>query len=142
MSTRYDDIIDRPRVITPGHKAMTPENRAAQFAPFAALTGYDAAVLEAGRYTEQRIELDEGSREALDRRFQLLRDHILELPKITVTYFIPDQRKSGGAYHTVTGHAKRIRLYEKTLELQCGLSIPLPEIIDLQGPCFAPLEAY
>ena len=142
MSTRYDDIIDLPHVITPGHKAMPIQNRAAQFAPFAALTGYDAAVLEAARCTDRRIELDENAREALDQRLQLLWDHIMELPEITVTYFIPDARKSGGAYQTVRGHAKRIRLYEKTLELQCGLSIPLPEIIDMQGPCFAPLECY
>ena len=121
---------------------MAMEKRAAQFAPFAALTGYDAAVLEAARYTDGRIELDEGSREALDRRFQLLRDHILELPKITVTYFIPDQRKSGGAYRTVTGHAKRLRLQSRTLELQCGEAIPLDEIISLQGGCFALLELY
>lgn len=142
MSTRYDDIIDLPHVITPGHRAMPKENRAAQFAPFAALTGYDAAVMEAGRYTEGRVELDESAREALDQRLQLLRDHIIELPEITVTYFIPDSHKSGGAYRTVTDHAKRIRLHTRTLELQCGESVPIDEIIDLQGGCFAPLEFY
>ncbi len=142
MSTRYDDIIDLPHVITPGRRAMAMENRAAQFAPFAALTGYDGMVLEAARHTDQRIELDEGEREALDQRLQLLWDHILELPEITVTYFIPDARKSGGAYRTVTGHAKRIRIQARTLELQCGEVIPLDEIISMQGGCFAPLELY
>lgn len=142
MSTRYDDIIDLPRVITPGHRAMAMENRAAQFAPFAALTGYDAAVLEAARYTDRRIELDESAREALDQRLRLLWDHIIELPEITVTYFIPDTRKSGGAYRTVTGHAKRLRQQAGTLELQCGEVIPLEEVISLQGGCFAPLELY
>ena len=104
---RYDDIIDLPHHVSATRTRMSMIERAAQFSPFAALTGYDAAIKETWRLTDQRIELSEECRAALDRKQMLLLDHIGDRPEISITYFVPDERKNGGTYVTVTGKVKK-----------------------------------
>ena len=136
----YDDIIDLPHHVSATRSRMSMIDRAAQFSPFAALTGYDAAIKETGRLTDERIELSEESRATLDRKQQLLLDNLADHPEVSVTYFVPDERKSGGAYVTVTGHVKKVDEYERLLILTDGTKVPLDEIQDLSGEIFRVLE--
>lgn len=136
----YDDIIHLPHHRSQTHPPMPLQDRAAQFAPFAALTGYGAALHETARLTEQRAELTESEKAALDRRLQLLSDRLADRPEITVTYFRPDERKEGGAYVTVTDTAKKIDAYERVLVLQSGLCIAIDRICAMDGALFRPLD--
>ena len=137
---QYDDIINLPHYVSPTWPRMSMIDRAAQFSPFAALTGYDAAIKETGRLTDQRIELSEDSRAALDRKQQLLVECLADHPEVSVTYFIPDERKSGGAYVTVTGIVKKVDDYQRLLLLTDGTKIPLDDILDLESELFHGLE--
>lgn len=137
---QYDDIIDLPHHVSPTRPRMSMIDRAAQFSPFAALTGYDAAIKETGRLTDQRIELSEDSRAALDRKQQLLVECLADQPEVSVTYFIPDERKSGGAYVTVTGIVKKVDDYQRLLLLTEGTKIPLDDILELESELFHGLE--
>ena len=114
-------------------------DRAAQFSPFPALTGYDAAIKETGRLTDQRIELTEDSRAALDRKQQVLMDNLANRPEVSVTYFVPDERKAGGAYVTVTGRVKKVDDYQRLLLLSDDTKIPLDEILDMESELFRSL---
>ena len=108
MKNDYSDIIDHPHYVSKTRPQMSELERAAQFSPFAALTGYDAAISETGRLTDEKIELGEETKAVLDMKQQYLLDMISDQPEITVTYFIPDTKKSGGAYASVTGNIKSI----------------------------------
>ena len=136
---QYDDIIDLPHHVSVTRPRMSMIDRAAQFSPFAALTGYDAAIKETGRLTDRRIELTEDSRAALDRKQQLLVDNLADHPEVSVTYFVPDERKSGGAYITVTGSVKKVDDYRRLLILTDGTKIPLDEILDMESDLFCSL---
>lgn len=129
MSGRYDDIIDLPHPVSQRHPQMPLADRAAQFSPFAALTGLDAALQEMARLTDQRITLDEYEQAELDKTLQALREVAPQHPAVQITYFQPDTRKAGGQYVTSVGHVKRIAEYEQQLILTDGTSIPLAEII-------------
>lgn len=129
MSGRYDDIIDLPHPVSQRHPQMSLADRAAQFSPFAALTGLDAALQETARLTDQRITLDEYEQAELDKTLQALREAAPQHPAVEITYFQPDARKAGGQYVTSVGHVKRIAEYEQQLILTEGTSIPLTEII-------------
>lgn len=129
MSGRYDDIIDLPHPVSQRHPQMPLADRAAQFSPFAALTGLDAALQETARLTDQRITLDEYEQAGLDKTLQALREAAPQHPAVQITYFQPDTRKVGGQYVTSVGHVKRIAEYEQQLILTEGTSIPLAEII-------------
>lgn len=135
----YDDIIDLPHHVSVTRPRMSMIDRAAQFSPFAALTGYDAAIKETGRLTNERIELTEDSRAVLDRKQQLLLDNLADHPEASVTYFVPDERKSGGAYVTVTGIVKKVDDYQRLLILTDGTKIPLDEILDMESELFRSL---
>ena len=137
---QYDDIIDLPHHVSATRPRMSMIDRAAQFSPFAALTGYDAAIKETGRLTDERIELSEESRAALDRKQQFLMEHISDHLEISVTYFVHDERKSGGAYVTVTGQVKRVDEYERQLVLIDGTKIPLDEVLELESELFSGQE--
>ncbi len=131
----YDDILLLPRHVSPTRHRMTPLERAAQFSPFAALTGYDDAIAESARLTEEKTELGEWALRELDEKLRLLLaapDH----PLIAVTYFRPDPRKQGGAYVTITERLKKIRLPERELVFESGAAIPLDAVSDLSGPFF------
>ena len=136
---QYDDIIDLPHHVSVSRPRMSMIDRAAQFSPFAALTGYDAAIKETGRLTNERIELTEDSRAVLDRKQQLLLDNLADHPEASVTYFVPDERKSGGAYVTVTGIVKKVDDYQRLLILTDGTKIPLDEILDMESELFRSL---
>lgn len=136
---QYDDIINLPHHVSATRPRMSMIDRAAQFSPFAALTGYDAAIKETGRLTDQRIELSEDSRAVLDRKQQLLVDNLADRPEVSVTYFVPDERKAGGTYVTVTGRVKKIDDYQRLLLLTDGTKIPLDEILDMESELFRSL---
>ncbi len=128
----YEDIIRLPHPVSSKRPQMPVEDRAAQFSPFAALTGYDAAIRETGRLTDSRIELSEDERAALDQKQQLLLEHLAERPKVAVTYFVPDERKNGGCYVTARGRVKRVDEPQRSLVLTDGSGIPLDEIAELE----------
>ena len=128
----YADIIDLPHHVSKRHPQMSMEKRAAQFSPFAAMVGHDAAIRETARLTEERLELSEDEKAVIDGKLQMIQAHIKEQPEVTVTYFQPDEKKSGGAYVTVTGSAKKVDDVSKLLLLQDGKAIPIKDIQLLQ----------
>ena len=136
MKDQYDDIINLPHHVSKTRPQMAELDRAAQFSPFAALTGYDAAIQETGRLTDERIDLGEETKAMLDMKQQYLGDIIADQPEITVTYFVPDEKKAGGAYVTVTGNLKRIEEYERMMILTNGKKIPMDEIADIESDLF------
>lgn len=133
---RYDDIIHLPHHTSKTHPRMSAIDRAAQFSPFAALVGYDAAVKETARLTDERIDLDEYELAALNERLQIIADTQGESHEITITYFLPDKKKAGGEYVTVTGVVKRIDEYERLIVMTTGRKIPIEEIIRIEGELF------
>ena len=135
MTGPYDDIINLPHPTSAKHPRMPLSDRAAQFAPFAALSGHSAALVETARLTDQRMELDEDARAALDSKQQLLLERIKERPEITATWFQPDEKKDGGRYIVSTGRLKRIHEAEQVLILTDGLKIPIGDIIELESEC-------
>ena len=137
---QYDDILNLPHHVSATRPQMSMINRAAQFSPFAALTGYDAVIRETGRLTDRRVELSEDTRTNLDRKQQLLSDRLAEHPEVSVTYFIPDERKTGGAYVTVTGNVKKLDGLQRIIVLTDGTMIPLDEILELESDLFHGLE--
>ena len=128
----YDDIIDLPHHQSPGRPHMSNQDRAAQFSPFAALTGYGDAVKETERLTEGKIELDENEKAALDEKLRFLLE-TGSRQQISITYFMPDGRKAGGAYLTVTGSIKKINGLERIIMMEDGTVIPMDDILDIQG---------
>ncbi|MDE7036776.1 MAG: hypothetical protein K2O98_02200 [Lachnospiraceae bacterium] len=129
---RYDDIIMLLHHVSKTHPPMPAADRAAQFAPFAALTGHYDAVKEAARLTEERVELDESCKAVLDGKLQDIRRRLGEEPAVTVTYFVPDERKSGGSYETAAGCVRKIDEYERVLVLTDGTRIPVSELLEIE----------
>lgn len=138
--TEYPDIIDRPHHISSKRPQMSRMNRAAQFSPFAALTGYDALVGESARVTDERLELSEDGIIRINTKLQFLQNHLEDRPVVTVLYFEKDQRKPGGAYVDVVGTVKRIDTIGGILLMQSGKEIPLEDIYDLMGDLFEALS--
>ena len=136
MSGPYDDIIHLSRPTSARHPRMPISDRAAIFSPFAALTGHAAAIQETARLTDQRMELDEDTRAELDRKQKILMDHIADQPEVTITWFCPDEKKSGGAYVVSMGRLKKVDDVAGTLKLADETTIPLNEIVDLQCNLF------
>lgn len=136
MTGPYDDILHLPHPTSKRHPRMPIADRAAQFSPFAALTGHKAAIEETARVTDRRIELDEDAKEQLDQTLQLLLERIDEQPEITVTWFSPDKKKAGGQYHTATGKLKRIDTQESRLILTDGNQIPLEDLLEIRSESF------
>ena len=128
----YADIIDLPHHVSTRHPQMPMEKRAAQFSPFAAMVGHDVAIRETARLTEEQLELSEDEKAVIDGKLQMIRAHIKEQPEVTVTYFQPDEKKSGGAYLTVTGFTRKIDEQRRLLILQNETIIHISEIIDIQ----------
>lgn len=132
MTEDYEDIIRLPHHVSRRHPRMSAMARAAQFAPFAALTGHEAALAETRRLTEGRIELSEEEAERLDARLQQLRAVLEEEPRVTVEYFRPDDKKEGGACLTYSGHLRRIDEQRRLLIFAEGTQIPIPELLDIE----------
>ncbi len=137
----YREIIDLPHPTSPRHPRMSRADRAAQFAPFSALTGYDDVIDETARLTDRAVELTEEARERLDQEQRLLAQVAESRPEITVTYFIKDPRKSGGAYQTLSGRLLRIDAVERIMHLEEGLRIPLDQIIRIHSALSDPEES-
>lgn len=131
MAENYDDIINLPHYISKKHRPMPREARAAQFAPFAALTGYESDVNEAARYTGKRRELGEYETERLNRRINEIRDGIHGSTEVIITYFKPDEKKTGGEYLNIGGRVRKIDDYGRTLTLTSGALIPLDDISEI-----------
>lgn len=127
----YDDIMSLPHHRSAKRRQMAQLDRAAQFAPFAALNGYDAEIAEAGRLTETAAELLEGSTEPINEGLRRIRRELDRQPEVVVTYFLPDRRKSGGAYCTVTGRVRKMPEQEQCLILTTGQRIPFDRIYEL-----------
>lgn len=129
---KYDDIIHLPHPVSTKHARMSRLDRAAQFSPFAALTGFDATIAETGRLTDEIIELDESRIEVLNARLQYLVSVISRQPGVRITYFREDERKAGGAYVTVSGQVKKVDTYGHTVVLTDGTVILMETVRDLE----------
>lgn len=132
---RYDDMLELPHHVSQVHPRMEPLKRAAQFAPFSALTGYEDAITEAQRLTECRVELDEDSRELLDEKIRMVMEQEKTMLEVSVTYFVPDEKKEGGAYATVSGRIRKIDSYERRIFMSDGTVIPIDEVLDIIISC-------
>jgi len=132
VKDQYEDIMYLPHHVSRSRPQMPVGARAAQFAPFAALTGYDAAVKETRRVTQVRGELDEGAKAEIDAQLCFLAECDHEKRRVTVTYFEPDKRKTGGAYITVTERIRKIDAFNQVVHMQNGLQIPIHEIFSLE----------
>ena len=139
---RYDQIIHRPRHISLRHSPMSNYDRAAQFSPFAALTGYDAVIAETGRLTDTQAELDEGGKALLDEKLRLLREHLPDRPEAEFLVFRPDTRKRGGAYETIRGRLKKIDPVNRLLVLTAGEIIPIDNIYGIECLAESPEKWY
>lgn len=131
MSGKYDDIIALPHPEPRTHPRMSLHDRAAQFSPFAALTGHSAAIAETGRLTDSRVTLDESEMARVDAALQRLRELLPQEPVASITYFVPDERKAGGSYQTITGTARRIDTANGVLLLTDRREIPIADIFDI-----------
>ena len=128
----YDDIINLPHHVSQKHPRMDLLDRAAQFAPFAALTGHEAAIRETERLTEQQIELSESQKQSLDEKLWHIKSRISEIPSVKITFFEPDIYKSGGSYITITDKIKKIDEYEHCIILNDNTAILLDRIVELE----------
>ena len=132
----YDDIINLPHHVSKKHPRLSMEQRAAQFAPFAALTGYDEQVKETARKTSERLEIDEELKTTLDSKIQIIVDKIKTKPKVSITYFVQDLKKEEGEYVTSIGIVEKIDTYNQLICLSNKVNIPINEIIDISGDIF------
>ncbi len=133
MNDEYSDIMNLPHPEPANHPRMPRAARAAQFAPFAALNGFEESIGEEARLTDGLMALDSDSQHELDRRMTVIREHIQEHPLVTVVHFVPDERKAGGHYSTVSERILKIDDYERAIVLGNGMNIPFRYIADLQG---------
>ena len=137
MNSPYADIIHLPHHVSQNHPQMPMHDRAAQFAPFAALTGYDDSIAEAGRLTTERRELSEQEQNELNRRFDFLINRLKGSSEVDIVHFGPDVRKPGGEYQTTTGSIKNISLPERIITLDTGVIIHLDDISYIGGSIFS-----
>jgi len=129
---RYDDIINLPHHVSSKRPQMPILERAAQFLPFSALTGYEDAVKETARLTDTRIELEESEKDLLNTKLHVLLDNLATEPKVKITYFLPDGRKSGGKYVSKMGTVIKIDLYNRQIKLEDETVIPLDDIFAIE----------
>ena len=133
---KYADIINHPHHVSKTRPQMSMHDRAGQFSPFAALTGYDETIKESSRATDARQKLSEDDLRVLDQKQQYLSSIIDRHPEITVTYFIPDERKDGGSYAVKSGQLIRIYGYERELKFHDGDLVRMDDVVDIQSPVF------
>jgi len=137
---KYGDIIEMPHHTSVKHPRMSAIARAAQFSPFAALSGHSAALQETARLTDRRIELDEIEKSVINKKLRMLSDLIGKSPEVDITCFEPDEKKSGGAYITVTSRIKKIDSYKREIIMIDGRRIAAENIYDIQGKIFGNTE--
>ena len=136
MMKPYEDIINLMHHTSTSRPRMSAHDRAAQFSPFAALTGYDTAIAETARLTDTRVELDEYSKADLNEKLCIIQDQMDLQPEVSITYFQPDKIKSGGAYITANGCVKKIDEYEHAVVMQDATRIPIDDIFEIDGEIF------
>jgi hypothetical protein len=132
----YGDIIQLPHYEPRSHARMSMYKRAAQFAPFAALTGYGDAIDEAARYTDKGMDLSEDESGRMDRMLAVLEQEMEDPPEIMIRYFMPDEKKAGGSFVETKGKVKKIDDMDRVLVMQDGRRIPLKDIVDMDGKVF------
>ena len=137
---KYKDIINLPHKQSSKRPHMSLLDRAAQFAPFAALVGYDDAIKETGRLTDKRIEMSEEKLSVLNTRYQILVDHLSEQPEVSITYFVPDIYKTGGSYIEKTGIVKKLDTYKRLITMVDGTRILMDAVLTLEGEIFSVAE--
>ena len=137
---KYDDIINLPHHASKKHTPMSPLNRAAQFSPFAALSGHGEAIRETERLTDTFIELSENEKEQLDGQIRVIRDNLNHNPEIEVIYFRPDEIKSGGAYVSVCGKVKKIDEYNGQIIFMDGKALRIEHIFSIRGELFRSMD--
>lgn len=140
IKSKYDEIMGLPHHVSRTRPQMPMSDRAAQFAPFAALTGYDSAIKETGRLTDEKIELDEEALTTLDMKYQFLMGALDDEPEVTITYFQPDERKAGGKYVSATGTVKKVDDFERRITMRDGTRIPMDDVLSIDGELFSSLE--
>lgn len=133
---RYDDIINLPHPTSNRHPRMPLYDRAAQFSPFAALTGHDAAIKETARLTDEKLELDEEVKARLNEKLQIIKENIGTDVTVFITYFVPDEKKSGGTYASCTGSVKRMDVYEHRIIMNDNTVIPIEQIYEVESDLF------
>ena len=138
---KYKDIINLPHKQSSKRPHMSLLDRAAQFAPFAALVGYDDTIKETGRLTDERIEMSEEKLAVLNARYQILVDHLGEEPEVAITYFVPDIYKTGGTYIEKAGIVKKLDTYERMITMVDGTRILMDDVLTLEGDIFATAES-
>lgn len=145
---QYDDMLHLPHHQSASRPHMSNHDRAAQFSPFAALTGYDDQVRETARLTEKKIELDEGMKAALDEKLEMILKHLEEKKLLLFTHFLPDLRKDGGTYTTTAGIVKKIDFHNRSVILYAdngissGIEIKIEDIIEIDGELFRQLDSF
>lgn len=138
---KYEDMLDMPHHVSSTRPHMSMDERAAQFSPFAALTGYDAAIGESARLTDEKVVPGEDAKAALDEKLLLLFRRQKECPAVTITYFMPDERKAGGAYVRASGRVRKVDAGLLILIYTDGRRIPFADIVEIDGDIFTePLE--
>lgn len=137
ISHKYDDIINLPHHVSKKHPQISLHDRAAQFSPFAALTGHKAAINETARLTDEKQILSEDVIAKLNEQLNLIKENIGTNLIVTITYFVPDDRKSGGAYISNTGVVKKINEYNHTVILTDNTVIPIEQISEMQSDIFS-----
>ena len=135
-SKAYGDIINLPHPESRKHKRMSMRDRAAQFSPFAALTGHDAAIKETARLTDGFVDLDESMKATLDEKLVLILERSNEKPIVTITYFLKDEKKAGGSYEVVEGWIRKVDFYERVIEMGDRSKILLDYVIDIESDLF------
>jgi hypothetical protein len=139
---QYDDIINLQHYVSNHREHMSILDRAAQFSPFAALTGFDGAIKETARLTDQRIELDEAAKIILDEKLRIVQEQLSRQQEIELVFFRPDEMKAGGAYISVRGTVKKIDGYERAVVMQDGTRIPIEKIVDITGDMFQAVDDF
>lgn len=134
----YEDIVNMPHHVSPIRTQMDISNRAAQFSPFAALSGYDDAVGETARITQDRADLSDEAVADINESLLILMEHASEHPEVTICYFKPDEKKSGGAFMTVDGRLKKLDAYSHEIFLEDGTSIPFENILHIEAAGLLP----
>lgn len=140
ITRRYDDIIHLPHPEPTTCPRMAMENRAAQFSPFAALTGYDAATREEARLVDMKQVLSEDMIDMIDAKLAIIEQHIKEQPNIAVTYFLPDEKKAGGRYATVSGNVRKLDGTGHVIIMVDGTRIPIGDIRYIESDLFRVFE--
>lgn len=139
-SNEYGDIIHLPHPESKKHPRMSMHDRAAQFSPFAALTGHDEAIKETARLTDERMDLDETIKTGLDEKVLFLMSKLNEKPVVTITYFLKDEKKSGGSYEVAEGWIRKVDLYERVMIMEDRTRILIEDIVDIDSEAFCDCE--